>query len=179
MDWQIVGVGDFNADAAADILFYHPTGGEIGQFVMKNGQAVGWAEIGWAGPDWQIVGVGDFDGDGTPDILFHNLATGTLGQFQMKNGQAVGWAGIGWAGPDWRVAATGDFDGDGTTDILFYNPTTGEVGQFQMHNGQATWLGIGAITGAAHPMPGGQISSGNTPVPRPATTAQDANRPRF
>jgi hypothetical protein len=80
LDWQIVGIGDFNGDSYADILWRHSSGtvgnwlgGEDGMFTINNDSLIG---VPW---DWEIAATGDYDGDGRDDILWRNTANGALG----------------------------------------------------------------------------------------------------
>jgi serralysin len=70
--WDVAGMGDFNGDFRADILFQNDNGmlavwemdgtSVIGQFnVMQN-----------PGPAWNVVGVRDMNSDGRADVVFQN-----------------------------------------------------------------------------------------------------------
>ena len=67
-DWTVVGVGDFNGDGKADILWRH-TSGTLYQWQMNGTSVIGAGSPGGAPTDWTVVGVGDFNGDGKADVL--------------------------------------------------------------------------------------------------------------
>ena len=87
----MVGVGDFNGDGTADVL-YQNTDGSVGASLMKNGANDSWVNL--SGPtSWRVVGVGDFNGDGTADVLYQN-ADGSVGASLMKNGENNAWVNL-------------------------------------------------------------------------------------
>src|SRR5439155_897357 len=75
--WHIAGVGDFDGDGKADILWRNTSTGQNYIYLM-NGITIG-AE-GYlrsvADQNWQVAGIGDFDGDGRDDILWRNSVSG-------------------------------------------------------------------------------------------------------
>jgi hypothetical protein len=52
-DWHIVGVGDFNGDGRADILWRH-TSGFVSQWLVDGTTIIGAGSPGAATSDWQI-----------------------------------------------------------------------------------------------------------------------------
>jgi len=129
-NWKIAGVGDFDGDGKADILWRNSSTGQNYIYFM-NGTAILPAE-GYirtvADPNWQVAGVGDFDGDGKSDILWRNSVTGENYLYPM-DGLAIkateGYVRT-MADQGWQVAGIGDFDGDGKADILWRNSSTGQ-----------------------------------------------------
>jgi hypothetical protein len=56
LDWQIEGVGDFNGDTKADILWRHSTTGMVAMWLM-NGAIIS-SDLGVgivSDPDWEIM----------------------------------------------------------------------------------------------------------------------------
>jgi len=107
-DWQVAGVGDFNGDGHADILWRN-TNGDI-QLWLENGgpgpvsftaqaaQAVGL--------DWKVIQIGDFNGDGLADIVWRNSTSNDVMVWEAQAGGAVSFVtkDLGLAAPDWQVA---------------------------------------------------------------------------
>jgi hypothetical protein len=144
--WQVVGLGDFNADGRADILWRNTVTGENYTYLMQ-GRAIlaeGYLRT-VADLNWQVAGVGDFDGDLKADILWRNRSTGQ-NYLYLMNGTAIRNEGYirTVADQNWQVAGIGDFNGDGQDDILWRNRVTGENYLYPM-NGLAIRPGEGYI----------------------------------
>jgi sugar lactone lactonase YvrE len=130
LDWKVAGIGDFDGDGNADILWRNSVSGRNYIYFM-NGTTIKPGE-GYirtvADQNWQVAGVGDFDGDGKSDILWRNSATGQNYLYPM-DGLAVK-ATEGYlrtvADTTWQIAGVGDFDGDGKFDIFWRNSATGQ-----------------------------------------------------
>jgi hypothetical protein len=85
-DWVIQGVGDFNHDGFADILWTNTTSGQVAIWFM-NGTAVSpTSGVVASNPGiyWVIQGVGDYNGDGSSDILWRNNNTGQVSMWLMN-----------------------------------------------------------------------------------------------
>ena len=128
--WQVAGVGDFDHDGRADVLWRNSSTGENYIYFM-DGIAIK-PDEGYirtvVDQNWQVAGVGDFDGDGSGDILWRNAATGENYIYPMDGKTILGDEGYLRTVPDqsWHVKGTGDYDGDGTADILWRHAVSGE-----------------------------------------------------
>ena len=91
LTWQIVGVGDFNADTKTDILWRNTANGVNVVWYMDGVHFLS-AKYLFTVPDqsWTIVGTGDFNTDGKVDILWRNTATGTNAIWYMDLAQFIG-----------------------------------------------------------------------------------------
>src|SRR2546427_384453 len=94
LNWKIVGVGDFDGDGKADVLWRHAVTGETYVWFM-NGLAIASSTPGFAvaDPNWKVEGVGDFNGDGKADVLWRHALSGEVYVWLM-NGAAI--AASGW-----------------------------------------------------------------------------------
>lgn len=122
--WKIVGIGDFNADLNADILWRNETTGQ--NMVWRSGSAAtATALAGVQGSAWQVEGVADFDGDGQADILWRNESIGYNRIWKSGNASVlIPVANL--TGSTWKIVGVGDFDGNGIADILWRNTSTGQ-----------------------------------------------------
>ena len=149
-DWSIQGVGDFNGDGYADILWRH-TAGAVVIWLLNGSNVIGTGSLGNVATDWTVQGIGDFNGDGKADILWRHTS-GALYTWLMNGAAISGGGSPGSPTPDWTVQGIGDFNGDGKADILWRH-TSGAL---------YTWF-----------MNGAAISGGGSPgSPTPDWTVQ-------
>lgn len=138
LTWQIKGIGDFNADGRADVLWQHNSGTVV--IWLMNASGTGISSVLTIGsvpnPDWQIKGVGDFNGDGRFDILWQH-ASGMVVNWLMSD-TGIGVYSISYPYPggipdsNWSIEGIGDFDGNGRSDILWRH-TSGSVAIWLMN----------------------------------------------
>jgi hypothetical protein len=143
-NWSVVGVGDFNGDGKADILWQNTSNGNLAIYLMNGTTITSSATFANLGA-YSVVGIGDFNGDGMSDILLRDGA-GDIAIWEMNGNTItnVNTAGVGNLSTVWSVSETGDFDGDGHSDIL-WRDTSGDVAIWFM---DGTTLSSGAGLGA-------------------------------
>jgi hypothetical protein len=149
-DWTAYGVGDFNGDGAADLL-WTSTGGQAAIWEMNGANLTGFGiPAGRMGSEWHVAGIGDFNGDGKSDILWTDVNGGPAMLWTM-NGTAVANYALsnGAMGSDWHVAAIGDFNNDGRSDAL-WEDTSGNVDIWEMNGANLSGFvsGVGQMSAA-------------------------------
>jgi hypothetical protein len=143
--WDYSGTGDYNADGFFDILWRNKTTGDVGAWLMDNGEYSTWTNIaGAATGEWEISGSGDFNGDGTADVLWYNTQSGLMGAWMVDNGVYSSWSSIGGVDAEsWEFSGIGDFNDDNVDDILWVNKDSGLTGAWLIENGTySSWSGM-------------------------------------
>ncbi len=135
-NWRMQGVGDFNQDGRADILWRNYVTGENIVWYMNGGERLGVASLVNTGTptQWEIQGVGDFNQDSQPDILWRNQVTGENRLWLMEGlAAAQNLVLLQVVNLNWRIQGVGDFTRDGRPDILWRNFQTGDNVVWEMN----------------------------------------------
>ena len=149
--FSIVGVGDFNGNGRADIVWHNASTHETQLWYMDNHQLVDRGTVlgldgnpVFIGPPFSIVGVGDFNGNGRADIVWHNASTHETQLWYMDNHQLVDRGTVlgldgnpVFIGPPFSIVGVGDFNGNGRADIVWHNASTHETQLWYMDNAPA------------------------------------------
>jgi hypothetical protein len=121
--------GDFNGDAASDVLLQDNVSGNA-QILFLNvntgeliGQVDSAATVTSPGMGWKAISSGDFNDDGKSDILWQNSTTGNT-EVYLMNGSKIATTGAALTpGVAFKAIGSGDFNNDGKSDIMFQNQT--------------------------------------------------------
>ena len=122
---QMSGVGDFNGDGYADLLWRTPISGGDPFFRESLGTAGGGLEPAdlflTINSHAKLNGIGDFNGDGRDDVLFRFGPYVNL-YFAKEGGDFAPDSLLTLSVPtEWKIAGVGDFNGDGYADLLWRN----------------------------------------------------------
>ena len=144
--WSIAGVGDFDGDGSADLLWRQNSGAlaiwDINGPTITSSNAVTYQGNAVA-PDasWSVGGIGDFNRDGNADILWRQ-SSGAISIWLMNGSAVQSSAPITYQGnqvaPDasWSIVEVGDFNGDGGADLLWRQNGTGLLSEWLMNGSQ-------------------------------------------
>jgi hypothetical protein len=136
--------GDFNGDAASDVLLQDNVSGNA-QILFLNvnagepiGQVDSAATVTSPGAGWKAISSGDFNGDGKSDILWQNTTSGNT-EVYLMNGGAIATTGAALTpGANFKAIGSGDFNNDGKSDIVFLNNTDGSAQIWTMNGAVQT-----------------------------------------
>ena len=140
-DWVIQGVGDFDSDGTADILWRQTSTGKVSLWLISGGavkssvENVGGSDL---PSDWVIQGVGDLDGDKDADILWRQTSTGKVSFWLLKQGAVESFVeNVGGVdrSSDWVIQGVGDLNGDKNAYILWRQTSTGKVSLWLVKRG--------------------------------------------
>ena len=104
--WQVQGVGDFDGDGKADILWRNTSTGENYIYLMNGLTIASPGSINSVSDQaWQVNGIGDFDGDGKADILWRNSSTGENYIWRMNGLSTASQGSVNFVDPasGWQV----------------------------------------------------------------------------
>ena len=104
--WQVQGIGDFDGDGKADILWRNSSTGENYIYLMNGLTIARPGSINSVSDQaWQVNGIGDFDGDGKADILWRNSSTGENYIWRMNGLSTASQGSVNFVDPasGWQV----------------------------------------------------------------------------
>ncbi|HLQ76668.1 MAG TPA: VCBS repeat-containing protein [Terriglobia bacterium] len=87
--WQLSGVGDFDGDGNADLIWSNSSTGDVVAWLMKGATLKSWATVASGITlQWSLRSILDIDGDGKSDLLWQNRQSGALVEWLM-NGTSI------------------------------------------------------------------------------------------
>lgn len=96
LDWVIKGVGDYNGDKKADILWYHVPTGQVSIWFMNGRTFLSGPAVTTVAPSsgWRVQGPADIDHDGLSDIVWQiagarELFNGPISVWLMNNNATI------------------------------------------------------------------------------------------
>ncbi|KAM3093501.1 FG-GAP-like repeat-containing protein [Phormidesmis sp. 146-35] len=139
LNWNPVGIGDYNRDGQDDILWRNRATGQNAWWVMKGDRVQSVAYLMTVTDlNWNVVGTGDYNRDGQDDILWRNAATGD-NLWWVMNGTTI--ARVGSVPIEKALSKTivgvSDYNQDGQLDLLWRDSATGE-NRWWVMNGNTT-----------------------------------------
>ncbi|KJU82527.1 FG-GAP repeat-containing protein, partial [Candidatus Magnetobacterium bavaricum] len=132
------GIGDFNGDGKADVLWQDTATGDVIIWFMDGATATSKEFVPKAKAlpvVYQIRGVGDFNGDGKADIVLQDITKTDRGvHVWLMNGLNItSDTTVVVAKPGtWQLKDIGDYNGDGKYDMLWQD-TNGDVAVWAMN----------------------------------------------
>jgi hypothetical protein len=151
-DYEIAGVGDFNGDGRADILWRSKSNGYHVMWFMEGASIVGNNSVPVATVEsgWKVVGIADLNGDGKAEILWRHTTSNNIASWIMNGAQSIQGNTVALGvDSNWSVKGVADVTRDGHADVVWYHAPSGSVAVWKMINGQ---LDSGQIiaSGVAH-----------------------------
>ncbi|KAB8179326.1 hypothetical protein FKV24_012910 [Lysobacter maris] len=128
--YQLAGIGDFNGDGYADLLWVDSAKTQVWVWTGSAGGSYSTNLLRSYPAGWSLVGTGDVNGDGRNDIVWHNASAQKLQAWYM-NGASIQYGPVSTIQSQYRVAAVGDFNGDGRADILWNDQAKTKVWLWQ------------------------------------------------
>ena len=156
--WSVAGIGDFNDDGRADILWRN-SNGQLAEWLMFGSTILSSASPTYQGsavsPDssWSVAGIGDFTGNGDDDILWRQ-SSGALALWLMNGSTITSSQTVTYQGspvnPDSSWSVAGIYDSGSFGIVLWRQNTTGDLVGWAMEGG--TILGTGNATYQGQPV---------------------------
>jgi len=150
--WTMVGVGDFNADGASDLLWRETAGQRNVVWLMDGAVRIALQNLPRAEAQKRVLAVADFDGNAYSDVLWYEPRGRVLEAWLVNETGGVSRTRVGQSPSGARLMSSADYDGDGNADLLW-----------RSGNRLALWLLRGATPYKSGPA--GTLSSGNILLP--------------
>ena len=110
INWNLIGVGDFNGDGHSDLFWRKNTGHNVIWFMNgttvlpSSGNVYTVTDF-----NWKIIAIYDFDGDRKSDLFWRNEVTG-FNVIWLMDGLTIKSSGnTSWVDLNWKVVALGSY----------------------------------------------------------------------
>jgi hypothetical protein len=95
LNWQVVGVGDLNADGHPDLIWHHQVTGMVSTWLMNGtrmleGRLLSPSTV--ADTSWRVRAIGDVNADGYDDLVWQHQTQGWISTWLMSGTTSV-WGG--------------------------------------------------------------------------------------
>ncbi len=139
-DWKLVGAGDFDGDADADLLAWNTVSHELLIREMDAGWVLDSHLLEFVVPeDAKPAGIADVDADGEPDLILHIPSEGIL-SVRYMDGRRIRDSEEGWRvipkGTDTYVGAINDFDDNGYLDVIHHRSDNDEPAVLELYGSE-------------------------------------------
>ncbi|KJU83745.1 hypothetical protein MBAV_004061 [Candidatus Magnetobacterium bavaricum] len=132
INWHIQGLGDFNGDGMADILWRDGQTWDTVVWLMDGPQVSQYGSVASVDSNWQVQGIGTFNQNGNSDIIWRNVESGDVAIWQMNGTSIAGVKHTAAVGTKWQVRGIGDVNGDGQNDIIWQDENSGDIYTWNM-----------------------------------------------
>ena len=108
IDWQLVGMRDFNGDGNSDLFFQNQEDGKMAVWYLdesRNLQGAAALSAQTNDTDWQVRGFGDWNGDGNTDIAIQHADTGAIALWNLNGVNVLSQHDLSaQSGADWQLS---------------------------------------------------------------------------
>jgi hypothetical protein len=143
LDWHVAGVGDFNRDGHADLLWQHRSQWLLAVWLMRDSTYLGPGRLSVStisDLNWEVRAVTDLNRDAHVDLVWQHRANGRLVVWYMNDLTVVATRSLSpgqVADTNWKVVGAGDINRDGYPDLVW---------QHQASRLTTVWLMRGATS---------------------------------
>ena len=123
--FEVAGTDDFDGDGDTDILWHHPTDGNV-IWEIQESALVAVHSLPTDTGSFEIAATGDVDGDGDGDIIWRG-SDGAVVTWEIQDNAFVTNHNLPAVSTSYHIEGAGDFDGDGDDDILWRHDEGGAV----------------------------------------------------
>jgi hypothetical protein len=132
--WVVRGTGDFNGDGSTDILWWHPSSGEVSFWTLSGSTVTTWLNTFTqklnASSGWDLRGAWDFTGDRHSDLLWHHAESGKVMYWVNRGGNILAERTLDKlsVGPERKIVGLAGIEALGAgSDLIWHDRTAGSL----------------------------------------------------